>query len=977
MVVLGPDGSGKTTILDAAKPVLASHFNHISHFHWRPGLLPKLGRSATNSLKTPQAAPLPPKDFSYGKIISLIRYFYYLIDFFLGYLFKIRPLLRRGDLVIIERWHHDSLMNPQRYGFNVPARLLRLAHKLLPAPDLTLILRGDARKIHDRKPELSEQEILDQTRAILQLVPQLPDSAHIYTDVEPEESQQAFIQAIVAVIDNQSSEHSWRAFPSIGKAKLWISTQSSFKQACDLYTPRSRLAKMVTRVADLLPAKLNSRRLTRTEASLANRIQNQASKHFPDSDLMLDFYIGTPGPHQKITARIADNQQLLGYCKTGFTTSVEPLLTNEYQALQKIKSIAGQYPAAISLDINGQLSSLLISPPPSKASAWPLEINKAEINLLESLIDEQPASCDIKEILAGLDINSWPIAKTELHVFKQAEDSLKETFRNEPVYTVFSHGDFTPWNIKRLDDGSPFIFDWEYATTAPALFDLFHRIFSVEWLIKHKNADEIISDLLELQTEKEYQGIISKSRIQPEHYSAYLLLYLLSLAKRQTIENRCPPAVITESIEILLNRKGSPRPRVLVSAYACEPGIGSEPGVGWNWVSLIASQFDTWVITRTNNRESIEQALTANPCPNLHFVYADLPPYLRKWKKKQRGVRTYYYLWQFAALIQARKLHRQFKFDIGHHVTFVNDWLWTFFALTSIPFVWGPIGSHPALPLRFIPTAKGKIVEIIRLSIQAIMRAIDPLFWLSCIKARFILGINAQTFENIPLRFLKSDKYLVEPAIGIEEIASKNMNNTEERYEILFVGRFAPVKAPLLAIEAFSNFLEDNANANTRLTMIGEGPLKNEMVSLIEKKGIQKHVEILPWVERSEIIKHMQSSDIFLFPSFEGGGMVVLEAMATGLPVVCLNYGGPGSMVDDESGIRVKVGTYNQTGKDLSLALARLHNDSLLKKRLSTGAINRACNEFSWNNKLIKITNMYKIIISEQQQETRKQCKAL
>lgn len=44
----------------------------------------------------------------------------------------------------------------------------------------------------------------------------------------------------------------------------------------------------------------------------------------------------------------------------------------------------------------------------------------------------------------------------------------------------------------------------------------------------------------------------------------------------------------------------------------------------------------------------------------------------------------------------------------------------------------------------------------------------------------------------------------------------------------------------------------------------------------------------------------MNKSDIFLFPSFEGGGMVVLEAMAAGLPVVCLDYGGPGEMVTDD-----------------------------------------------------------------------------
>jgi len=50
----------------------------------------------------------------------------------------------------------------------------------------------------------------------------------------------------------------------------------------------------------------------------------------------------------------------------------------------------------------------------------------------------------------------------------------------------------------------------------------------------------------------------------------------------------------------------------------------------------------------------------------------------------------------------------------------------------------------------------------------------------------------------------------------------------------------------------------------------------------------------------------MNNSYIFLFPSFEGAGMVVIEAMAAGLPVVCLDYSGPGEIVTDECGIKIK-----------------------------------------------------------------------
>src|ERR1700683_2444848 len=88
------------------------------------------------------------------------------------------------------------------------------------------------------------------------------------------------------------------------------------------------------------------------------------------------------------------------------------------------------------------------------------------------------------------------------------------------------------------------------------------------------------------------------------------------------------------------------RLRVLLSAYACEPGRGSEPGVGWNWIRELAKFDEVWVMTRSNNREPIERALTAEPIDGAQFVYYDLPRWLRFWKKRQRGIRLYYYLWQ-------------------------------------------------------------------------------------------------------------------------------------------------------------------------------------------------------------------------------------------------------------------------------------------------------------------------------------------
>ena len=143
--------------------------------------------------------------------------------------------------------------------------------------------------------------------------------------------------------------------------------------------------------------------------------------------------------------------------------------------------------------------------------------------------------------------------------------------------------------------------------------------------------------------------------------------------------------------------------RILISAYACEPERGSEPGCGWNWSCAAARSHDVWVLTRANNRPGIEVALAAMPQRRLHFVYVDLPLWARFWKRGGLGVRIYYVLWQVAAARAARRLHRAHEFDVVHHLTFANMWLPALVCMTRAPFVLGPIAGGQRVPLQLYP----------------------------------------------------------------------------------------------------------------------------------------------------------------------------------------------------------------------------------------------------------------------------------
>jgi hypothetical protein len=91
--------------------------------------------------------------------------------------------------------------------------------------------------------------------------------------------------------------------------------------------------------------------------------------------------------------------------------------------------------------------------------------------------------------------------------------------------------------------------------------------------------------------------------------------------------------------------------KVFLSAYACEPSLGSEPGIGWNIAREMANHHEVWVLTWAERRAGIEAELTRNPVQNLHFIYVGLP-WDRVWRKGL-GIYPHYYLWQIGAYFVA------------------------------------------------------------------------------------------------------------------------------------------------------------------------------------------------------------------------------------------------------------------------------------------------------------------------------------
>ena len=400
--------------------------------------------------------------------------------------------------------------------------------------------------------------------------------------------------------------------------------------------------------------------------------------------------------------------------------------------------------------------------------------------------------------------------------------------------------------------------------------------------------------------------------------------------------------------------------KVLVSAYACYPPTtesctdeerkmaDGEALLGWNLITQIANYHDVWIITQARNRSGIERFLAGRHkiWPHtVRFYYCDFPGWPEPFWDNQILNHFYYYFWQILALLKAQNLHRLVRFDLSHHVTYANDWMPSFIgAFLPIPFVWGPIGGGhrtPKVLLREYSRTQ-RWAELFRLAVQWIGRNLLISRRLCQRRAKAILVCNYETKRRIPA-FMQSKAFMFPVnSISAEDIGEAPVySRSGSLFKVLSAGRLRPLKGFGLAIKAFAEFAKKRPNSS--LEIIGDGPELAKLKGLARSLGVGDHVFFSPWLPRNEVLRRMKACDVFLFPSFrEGGGAVIIEAMANGKPVIGLDTGGPAFHIRPQWGIKIKPESYEHVLCDIVRALEDLSADADLRMRLGHAALRRS-----------------------------------
>ncbi len=409
--------------------------------------------------------------------------------------------------------------------------------------------------------------------------------------------------------------------------------------------------------------------------------------------------------------------------------------------------------------------------------------------------------------------------------------------------------------------------------------------------------------------------------------------------------------------------------KILLLAYACEPNRGSEPGIGWKWALQLAKDpnKEIYVLTRKNNQDVIDTYWSKKIKPtNLHFYYTDLGKFFIWAKQHGMPVNVYYALWLRKASEFSKTLNKEMCFDVAHHITFGVFRDASMLYKLKIPYVVGPVGGGEYTPDKLLALYSfwGRSKELIRKIVNKIA-LYNPFLYKTFQHAVFILS---KTEDTKQLLDKWKEKVEVKLELGLLQINPSETKRNDN--DFLFVGRFLECKGIYLVLEAFKQYSKYIPKAH--LTLIGNGGMQSYIQQYCRKEKLDGKITILPWMPQKQLAHYYCTSTALLFPSLhDSSGNVVLEALSYGLPVICLDCGGPAKV----KGKDLTLLTVDTKDKCLNEVLdsivkkMQLLQDKRLFQKESEASLMRA-KDFLWDNTVDELYDRIELLINQRCQES-------
>lgn len=424
--------------------------------------------------------------------------------------------------------------------------------------------------------------------------------------------------------------------------------------------------------------------------------------------------------------------------------------------------------------------------------------------------------------------------------------------------------------------------------------------------------------------------------------------------------------------------------KILFLAYASEPGAGSEYGVGWMVPLTMAERYpeqEIYVLTRSRCREKIVQSLKGEvrkednrivdsmEYKNLHYVFFDIPNWMTypNEMKSKWGEQINYLLWQVKVRRFVKKLHHLVDFDVVHHLTFnqyrtpsPGFWL-------DIPFVMGPIGGAETISPSFFPDLDPHTAH--KEEIRQKGKDLKLFGWLMK-RSRNKKMILCSCEENLKrLKPYVGDNLIrIMPAIAFskQDFEIEKQEGKVARFTMLYAGKAWDWKGIRIFLRAAKKAFLDQGITDFSIKLVGirfEDEQKR-VKGWIEECGLDNQVELIPFIQRSELLKMECTISLSVYPAFrDSGSMSVLEASALACPTICFEAGGQDIFPDDIL-IKVPVGeTYDENLEAFASRLRWAYDYPDEARELGLRSQVWVNENLTWNKKVDEFMNIYKICV--------------
>lgn len=409
--------------------------------------------------------------------------------------------------------------------------------------------------------------------------------------------------------------------------------------------------------------------------------------------------------------------------------------------------------------------------------------------------------------------------------------------------------------------------------------------------------------------------------------------------------------------------------KVLLIGHGCAPNMGSEPGNTWNWARHLADHAEVWVITHVYWKAFIEDYLDTHPLSRLHFIYTER---LGWWDPLRlpsgRFIQLHYLFWQQRVLRMATEFDAIVDFDLVHHVGWgtvsAPSPIWKL----GKPFIWGPVGGGQTAPVAMLRSfGKELPAEILR-SMRVKLLPFLPSLRRSIANAAAIFAANRETVATLQRAGARSVPLFADVGVRRDMVEHPRAERpTSGPMTVLWVGSLEPNKGVGLALEIARRV----GMPDIKFVIVGEGLQARAVRWRADRMNLDAKVEFRGWLPWQEVQDLFRSAHLYLFTSMRDTfGTTVLEALAGGAPVVCLDHQGVGTHLPADVAVKIPVGKEDVVAAAMAQAIETLARD---RKRLALMSHAGRCyaETESWDRRASRMHEQYLSALKRLQPDMR------